>query len=240
MLEPEPGSPLPDYQPGDYLQFDIPAYERDLVQRNRRQRAVRRGLEGAARLRLPRRERGCPSAAITRLPPTPAWTGNCDSTSASARPRAGQDCSAGAGSTYIHRLKPGDTVTAIGPFGDFHIKPTDREMVYIGGGAGMAPLRSHLSHLFETRKDRPPRQLLVWRPLAAGELSTGTTSKTWPGDSPISAFHLALSEPQPADNWRSYTGLIHEVLRETYLADHPDPPASNITCAARRPWSRPR
>src|SRR5208283_842546 len=67
-----------------------------------------------------------------------------------ATPPLGQDCPPGAGSAYMFQLKPGDIVTAIGPFGDFHIKPTHREMVYIGGGSGMAPLRAHLSHLLET------------------------------------------------------------------------------------------
>ncbi len=77
-----------------------------------------------------------------------------------ATPPPGQDCPPGVGSAYVFRLKPGDTVTAIGPFGDFHIKPTQREMVYIGGGAGMAPLRAHISHLFETEKTR--RKVSFW------------------------------------------------------------------------------
>ena len=72
-----------------------------------------------------------------------------------ATPPPGQDCAPGVGSSYVFSLKPGDTVTAIGPFGDFHIKPTQHEMVYIGGGAGMAPLRAHLSHLFESGSTAP-------------------------------------------------------------------------------------
>ena len=68
---------------------------------------------------------------------------------------AGRTARPASGSSYMFSLKPGDEVTAIGPFGDFHIKPTQKEMVYIGGGAGMAPLRAHLSHLFETAEDRP-------------------------------------------------------------------------------------
>ena len=64
----------------------------------------------------------------------------------------GQACPAGTGSSYIFGLKPGVKVTAIGPFGDFHVKHSEREMVYLGGGAGMAPLRSHLAHLLETQK----------------------------------------------------------------------------------------
>ena len=71
-----------------------------------------------------------------------------------ATPPPGQDCAPGVGSSYVFSLKPGDIVTAIGPFGDFHLKPTQREMVYVGGGAGMAPLRAHLSHLLETERLR--------------------------------------------------------------------------------------
>ena len=77
-----------------------------------------------------------------------------------ATPPPGQDCAPGVGSSYVFSLKPGDIVSAIGPFGDFHIKPTQREMVYIGGGAGMAPLRAHLSHLLET--EQSARKVSFW------------------------------------------------------------------------------
>ncbi len=77
-----------------------------------------------------------------------------------ATPPPGQDCAPGVGSSYVFSLKPGDIVSAIGPFGDFHIKPTEREMVYIGGGAGMAPLRAHLSHLLET--GNTARKITFW------------------------------------------------------------------------------
>ena len=77
-----------------------------------------------------------------------------------ATPPPGQDCAPGAGSSYVFSLKPGDTVSAIGPFGDFHIKPTQHEMVYIGGGAGMAPLRAHLAHLLESQPTA--RKISYW------------------------------------------------------------------------------
>ncbi len=86
-----------------------------------------------------------------------------------ATPPPGQDCPPGVGSAYVFSLKPGDIVTAIGPFGDFHLKPTQREMVFIGGGAGMAPLRAQLSHLFETEQDGSQGELLVRRPLETGD-----------------------------------------------------------------------
>ncbi len=85
-----------------------------------------------------------------------------------ATPPHGQDCGAGAGSSYVYRLKPGDLVTASGPFGDFLIRDGDREMVYVGGGAGMAPLRSHLLYLFETARTTRKVCVLVRRAVAAG------------------------------------------------------------------------
>jgi fatty acid desaturase/NAD(P)H-flavin reductase len=137
-------------------------------------------------------------------------------------PPRGRDCSAGAGSTYVHRLKPGDKVSAIGSFGTFHIKPTEKEMAYLGGGAGMAPLRSHLAHLFESEKTG--RRVSFW--YGARSLRESFYRDYFENlarQFPNFTFHLALSEPQPGDNWQSYTGFIHEVLRENHLVNHPDP-----------------
>jgi Na+-transporting NADH:ubiquinone oxidoreductase subunit F len=139
-----------------------------------------------------------------------------------ATPPRGQDCPAGAGSAYVHRLKRGDRVTAIGPFGSFHIKPGDAEMVYVGGGAGMAPLRSHLSHLFETLKTR--RRVSYWYGARSRqEIFYHDYFEKLAGQFPNFTFHPALSEPQPSDHWTGATGFIHEVLLENYLVKHPDP-----------------
>ena len=95
-------------------------------------------------------------------------------------------------------------------------------MVYLGGGAGMAPLRSHLAHLFETEKTG--RRVSFW--YGARSLRESFYRDYFENlarQFPNFSFHLALSEPQPEDNWQSYTGFIHEVLRENYLANHPDP-----------------
>ena len=97
-------------------------------------------------------------------------------------------------------------------------------MVYLGGGAGMAPLRSHLSHLFETEKTR--RRVSFW--YGARSLREAFYQDYFENlaqQFPNFTFHLALSEPRPEDNWQSHTGLIHEVLRQNYLATHPDPAA---------------
>jgi Na+-transporting NADH:ubiquinone oxidoreductase subunit F len=131
----------------------------------------------------------------------------------------GQDCLPGVGSSYIFSLKPGDIVAGIGPFGDFHIKPTQREMVYIGGGAGMAPLRAHLSHLLET--EQTARKVSFWY----GARSKQETFYEDYFQNLVKihrnfSFHLALSSPLPEDNWTGNIGFIHEVVWKKYLLDH--------------------
>jgi len=141
-----------------------------------------------------------------------------------ATPPPGQDCSPGVGSAYLFSLKPGDTVTAVGPFGDFHPKPTQREMLYIGGGAGMAPLRAHLSWLLETEKT--PRRLSFWYGARSRqEIYYQDYFTQLASEPPNFAFHLALSSPLPEDAWTGHTGFIHEVVLEKYLASHPHPKA---------------
>jgi len=139
-----------------------------------------------------------------------------------ATPPSGQDCPPGAGSSYVFNLKAGDVVTAIGPFGDFHIKPTQREMVYIGGGAGMAPLRSHLSHLFET--EHTARKVSFWYGARSSqELFYVDYFEGLASNHENFTFHLALSSPLPDDNWTGHEGFIHAVVLEEYLRTHPRP-----------------
>ncbi len=224
VLAPVDGGALPEYEPGQYMQLHIPAYGEihfsgfdisepfaaswrahhvfDFKATNRT--AARRNYSLAT---CPGRSDGLLRFNV-RI----------------ATPPRGLECDAGAGSAYVFNLKPGDEVEAIGPFGDFLIRETDREMIYLGGGAGMAPLRSHLSHLFEN-------------------LATGRRVSFWYGARsrqevfyqeyfediarrfPNFSFHIALSKPLEEDNWQSHRGMIHEVLRDEYLANHPDPAA---------------
>ena len=151
VLEPEPGSPLLDYQPGDYLQLDIPAYD-EISFREIAVNAPFAEVWKAQHVFDFRAENALPIRRNFSMATNPAVDKQLRFNVRISTPPRGLDCSAGAGSTYLHRLKPGDKVTAIGPFGTFHIKPTGKEMVYLGGGAGMAPIRSHLAHLFETEK----------------------------------------------------------------------------------------
>jgi Na+-transporting NADH:ubiquinone oxidoreductase subunit F len=139
-----------------------------------------------------------------------------------ATPPPGQDCAPGVGSSYIFNLKPGDAVSAIGPFGDFHIKPTQREMVYIGGGAGMAPLRAHLSHLLET--EGSSRKISYWYGARSKqEIYYEDYFDNLTGQHRNFSFHLALSSPLPEDNWSGHTGFIHDVVLDEYLRLHSNP-----------------
>jgi MocE subfamily Rieske [2Fe-2S] domain protein len=224
VLEPvNPDSPV-KFTAGDYLQFEIPIYDEinfdtfdipepyatvwrhqhlfDLVARNvqgakRNNYSLANNLKMETTLRL--------NVRIATPPP-------------------GQDCAPGAGSSYLFSLKPGDKLSAIGPFGDFHIKPTQREMVYIGGGAGMAPLRAHLSHLLET--EQTARKISFWYGARSHqELFYADYFDSLAESHPNFAFHLALSSPLPEDAWKGHVGLIHEVVFDEYLRTHSNPTA---------------
>jgi len=128
----------------------------------------------------------------------------------------------GIASSYIFNLKPGDKVTISGPYGEFFAKNTDREMIYIGGGAGMAPMRSHLFDLFHTKQT--DRKVSFWYGARSmRENFYEEDFKDIEARFPNFSYHLALSEPLPEDNWTGPTGFIHQVLHDKYLKDHPEP-----------------
>jgi Na+-transporting NADH:ubiquinone oxidoreductase subunit F len=139
-----------------------------------------------------------------------------------ATPPPGLDVPPGIMSSWIFNLKPGDKAVISGPFGEFFAKNTDAEMVFIGGGAGMAPMRSHIFD--QLKRKHSKRRISFWygaRSLREmfyaeefDELAEQNENFKW---------HLALSEPQPEDNWNGLTGFIHQVLYDEYLADHPAP-----------------
>ncbi len=125
-------------------------------------------------------------------------------------------------SSYIFNLKPGDKVTVSGPYGEFFAKETDAEMVFVGGGAGMAPMRSHIFD--QLKRLHSKREMSFWygaRSLREAfyvgefnELAAAHANFSW---------HLALSDPQPEDDWTGLTGFIHDVLYQECLKDHPAP-----------------
>jgi Na(+)-translocating NADH:ubiquinone oxidoreductase F subunit len=142
-----------------------------------------------------------------------------------ATPPPGQQCGPGIGSSYIFSLKPGDLVTATGPFGDFHIKPTQREMIYIGGGAGMAPLRAHLSHLLETQHSA--RKISFWYGARSRqEIFYEDYFRDLAAKHPNFNFQLALSAPLETDEWPGHQGFIHDVVFQQHLEHHPNPAAA--------------
>ncbi len=125
-------------------------------------------------------------------------------------------------SSYIFSLKPGDKVMVSGPYGEFFIKETDKEMLYIGGGAGMAPLRSHIFHLFHTLKTK--RKVSYWYGARSKrEIFYEEHFREIEKKFPNFKFNIALSEPDPEDNWSGYTGFIHQVVQDEYLSKHEEP-----------------
>lgn len=128
----------------------------------------------------------------------------------------------GLASSYVFSRKPGDKVTISGPYGEFYIQDTQREMCYIGGGAGMAPLRSHLFHLFHTEGTQ--RKVSYWYGARSSkELFYEEHFRDIEEKFPNFKFNVAMSEPLPEDNWTGSKGFIHQVVLEEYLSKHPAP-----------------
>lgn len=139
-----------------------------------------------------------------------------------ASPPPGSDVPPGQMSSWVFSLKPGDKVTVYGPFGEFFAKDTDAEMIFVGGGAGMAPMRSHIFD--QLRRIKSSRKISFW--YGARSLREAFYSEEYDQlakENPNFEWHLALSDPQPEDNWTGKTGFIHQVLLENYLKNHPAP-----------------
>jgi Na+-transporting NADH:ubiquinone oxidoreductase subunit F len=141
---------------------------------------------------------------------------------ASPPPRAPEGVPPGIMSSYTFGLTPGDTVTISGPFGEFYAKDTAAEMMFIGGGAGMAPMRSHIFDQF--RRIKTDRKVTFW--YGARSLREAFYIEDFDriqAENPNFQWHLALSEPLPEDHWTGYTGFIHQVVLEQYLKNHSAP-----------------
>lgn len=141
---------------------------------------------------------------------------------ASPPPNAPDDVPPGQMSSYIFNLKKGDKVMISGPFGEFFAQDTDKEMVFIGGGAGMAPMRSHIFD--QLRRLKTNRKITFW--YGARSLREMFYTKDFDelaAENENFSWHVALSDPLPEDNWEGDTGFIHNVLYERYLKDHPAP-----------------
>jgi Na+-transporting NADH:ubiquinone oxidoreductase subunit F len=125
-------------------------------------------------------------------------------------------------SSWVFNLKPGDKVNVYGPFGDFFAKETEAEMVFIGGGAGMAPMRSHIFD--QLKRLHSKRKISFWYGARSlREMFYDDEYDALAAENENFEWHAALSDPQPEDNWTGLTGFIHNVLYEEYLKDHPAP-----------------
>jgi Na+-transporting NADH:ubiquinone oxidoreductase subunit F len=126
-------------------------------------------------------------------------------------------------SSYIFNLKPGDKVTVSGPYGEFFLKDNENEMMFIGGGAGMAPMRSHLFHIFHTLKEKNKKITFWYGARSWKEVFYYDQFREIEKNFPNFKFNLALSEPQPEDNWDGMIGFIHQVIYDNYLSSHEEP-----------------
>ncbi len=215
-----------DFSPGGYIQIDVPKYEtsfRDFIIDD--QFKGDWDLYKMWDLKLKNNEETYRAYSMANYPEekgliklniriaTPPWD-NVKKQFMNVPP--------GLCSSFIFSRKPGDKVMISGPYGEFHIKDTQSEMVYIGGGAGMAPLRSHIFHLFRTLKTN--RKVSYWYGARSlREVFYEDEFRAIEKQFPNFTFNLALSEPLPEDNWKGYTGFIHKVLLDNYLCKHDEP-----------------
>ncbi|HAN80080.1 MAG TPA: NADH:ubiquinone reductase (Na(+)-transporting) subunit F [Gammaproteobacteria bacterium] len=139
-----------------------------------------------------------------------------------ATPPPGTELPPGQMSSYTFNLKPGDKIVVFGPFGEFFAKESDNEMVFIGGGAGMAPMRSHIFD--QLKRLNSKRKISFWYGARSlREVFYEDEYDQLAQENDNFEWHLALSDPQPEDDWQGDTGFIHNVVLENYLKDHPAP-----------------
>jgi Na+-transporting NADH:ubiquinone oxidoreductase subunit F len=220
VLQLDPGQSI-DFQAGAYIQIDIPEYKAAFADFNIGQRFLTAwkkfnllGLAAAS---------DTPVNRAYSLANPPSEKGILRFTIRIATPPPGQsDIPPGIGSSFLFNLKPGDRVGLSGPYGDFFVKPTENEMCFIGGGAGMAPLRSQILNQLVDRNTR--RRISFWYGArSAQEMFYHDEFTDLAARYPHFTYHVALSDPQPEDNWTGLTGFIHQAVHDHYLKDHPDP-----------------
>ncbi|MFW6335324.1 MAG: NADH:ubiquinone reductase (Na(+)-transporting) subunit F [Desulfosalsimonas sp.] len=219
-VEPEDGKKI-SFSPGQYMQIDIPPYRIpysnfDIAEPFRQtwdrfemwdiEAENNESIYRAYSLANPPSEPNPLMFTVRIAPPPPDQPG----------------APAGIGSSYLFTLKPGDSLTLSGPFGDFLVKQTEREMCFIGGGAGMAPIRSQLRELLVHQKTR--RTASFWYGARnRQEMLYDEEFKKLDAEFENFSYHVALSEPLSEDNWEGMTGFIHQSIEEHFLKIHPDP-----------------
>ena len=215
-----------DFRSGGYIQIDIPACDVDFsrmeVDEPYRSDWEKMGLFGL------RMKNTTPTVRAYSMANHPAENGIVMlnvriATPPFDRKRGGfKKVSPGVASSYIYSLRPGDEVTVSGPYGEFFIEDTEREMLFIGGGAGMAPMRSHIFHLFKNLHTK--RKVSFWYGgRSRKELFYEEEFREIERENDNFSFYIALSDPLPDDRWDGPTGFIHQVLHDEYLKDHQAP-----------------
>lgn len=212
-----------EFNAGAYIQIDIPKYELSFTEFKARVAARFRPVWDRFNLWGLRMKTEEPVFRAYSLANPPSEKNILRFTVRIATPPPGvATAPPGAGSSYIFNLKKGDKVTLSGPYGDFFVKDTDKEMCFIGGGAGMAPLRSQIFHQLNTINTS--RIISFWYGARSKmELFFNDEFRALEDKFENFAYNVALSEPQPEDNWDKMTGFIHQCLYDNYLKNHPDP-----------------
>ena len=210
-----------DFQAGAFIQIDIPEYEADFKNFSVAEK-YKAAWKRFSLLTLKASSDEKVNRAYSLANP-PEEAGLLKFTIRIATPPPGMaEAPPGVGSSYVFNLKPGDRVTISGPYGDFFAKPTQREMCLIGGGAGMAPLRSHVRH--QLLGLNTERRLSFWYGARSkNEMFYHEEFQELESQFPNFKYCVALSEPQPEDNWDGEVGYIHQVAHDTYLSTHEDP-----------------
>jgi len=220
VLKLDPGEHL-DFEAGAYIQIDIPEYEADF-----KNFSVAEKYKAAWKhyslltLKASSHEKVNRAYSLANSPEEP------DMLKFTVRiatpPPYIKDAPPGVGSSYVFNLKPGDRVSVSGPYGDFFAKPTQREMCFIGGGAGMAPLRSHIRHQLLGLNTR--RRITFWYGARSrSEMFYHEEFEALARQFSNFSYFVSLSDPQPEDHWDGHTGFIHQRARDIYLSDHEDP-----------------
>lgn len=210
-----------DFKAGAYMQIDVPEYQAAFSNFAVAER-YRKAWEQFNLLSL-KAGTAIPVNRAYSLANPPSEKGILRFTIRIATPPPGQmDLPPGVGSSYVFNLKPGDRVVLSGPYGDFFVKETEREMCFIGGGAGMAPMRCHIFHQFKDLETS--RKATFWYGARSRqEMFYDEEFQDLQNRFPNFSYHVALSEPQPEDHWDGPTGFIHQVAHDLYLKDHEDP-----------------
>jgi len=218
-LKLDPGEKM-DFETGSYVQIDIPEYERsyrDIYVGETYKKVWDRfdfwGLKARSEE---------PVYRAYSMANTPEEEELRFTIRVATPPPGQKDIPPGVASSYLFTLKPGDRLSLSGPYGDFLIKNTQREMCFIGGGAGMAPLRAHIFHNLLTKKTE--RKITFWYGARSkSEMFYDEAFQDLEKNFDNFSYHVALSDPQPEDGWDGLVGFIHQVAYDEYLKDHPDP-----------------